>query len=167
MAWTTPRTWVAGELVTAAMMNAHVRDNLNALHQMGTWVPIIGGAGGQTGQTYATQNGTYIRVGDLVVAHANVALSVKGTITGSAYIRGLPFTCASGAASAEGIVIVGFFASLAANFTWIGGHVIDATTDAILYGLKAAAASVAAVDQADIGNASQFVVTAAYRAVAA
>jgi len=31
MAWTTARTWVAGELVTASMMNTHVRDNLNAL----------------------------------------------------------------------------------------------------------------------------------------
>jgi hypothetical protein len=31
MSWTTPRTWVAGELVTAGMMNTHVRDNLNAL----------------------------------------------------------------------------------------------------------------------------------------
>lgn len=31
MAWTTPRTWVPGELVTASMMNIHVRDNMNAL----------------------------------------------------------------------------------------------------------------------------------------
>lgn len=31
MAWTTPRTWVAGETVTAQLMNAHVRDNLNIL----------------------------------------------------------------------------------------------------------------------------------------
>jgi hypothetical protein len=31
MAWTTPRTWSDGELVTASMMNAHVRDNENAL----------------------------------------------------------------------------------------------------------------------------------------
>lgn len=31
MAWTTPRTWVPGELVTAGMMNLHVRDNLNML----------------------------------------------------------------------------------------------------------------------------------------
>lgn len=28
MAWTSPRTWVAGETVTAALMNTHVRDNL-------------------------------------------------------------------------------------------------------------------------------------------
>ena len=28
MAYTSPRTWVTGELVTAAQMNAHVRDNV-------------------------------------------------------------------------------------------------------------------------------------------
>lgn len=32
MAWTAPRTWVTSEVVTAAVMNAHVRDNLTALN---------------------------------------------------------------------------------------------------------------------------------------
>ena len=27
MAWTAPRTWVAGEVPTASIMNAHLRDN--------------------------------------------------------------------------------------------------------------------------------------------
>jgi hypothetical protein len=31
MAWTTPRTWVVGEVVTAALMNTHVRDDFLAL----------------------------------------------------------------------------------------------------------------------------------------
>lgn len=31
ISWTTPRDWTSGELVTAATMNAHVRDNLNYL----------------------------------------------------------------------------------------------------------------------------------------
>lgn len=31
MAWTSPRTWVAAELVTAALLNTHLRDNLNAI----------------------------------------------------------------------------------------------------------------------------------------
>lgn len=31
MAWTTPRTWVSSEVVTASIGNAHWRDNLNAL----------------------------------------------------------------------------------------------------------------------------------------
>lgn len=29
--WTAPRTWVPGELVTASMMNVHVRDNFNSI----------------------------------------------------------------------------------------------------------------------------------------
>ena len=31
MAWTAPRTWVAGEVLTAALLNTHLRDNLLAL----------------------------------------------------------------------------------------------------------------------------------------
>ena len=31
MAWTSPRTWVSSELVTASMLNTHLRDNLLAL----------------------------------------------------------------------------------------------------------------------------------------
>jgi hypothetical protein len=31
MAWTTPRTWTSGELVTAAVMNSALRDNLSIL----------------------------------------------------------------------------------------------------------------------------------------
>jgi hypothetical protein len=31
MGWTAPRTWVTGEIVTAAELNAHVRDNMNFL----------------------------------------------------------------------------------------------------------------------------------------
>lgn len=32
MGWTTPRTWVTGETETAAIFNAHVRDNLTAIN---------------------------------------------------------------------------------------------------------------------------------------
>jgi hypothetical protein len=32
-AWTAPRTWVAGEVVTATIMNQHIRDNLNFLNE--------------------------------------------------------------------------------------------------------------------------------------
>lgn len=31
MGWTTPRTWVTSEVVSASVMNAHVRDNLTYL----------------------------------------------------------------------------------------------------------------------------------------
>lgn len=35
MAWTSPRTWVAGEIVTAANLNTHLRDNLSELRTGG------------------------------------------------------------------------------------------------------------------------------------
>ena len=31
MAWSTPRDWASGELVTHTIMNAHIRDNFDAL----------------------------------------------------------------------------------------------------------------------------------------
>jgi len=31
MAWTEPRTWTVGEIVTAALLNTHLRDNLDSL----------------------------------------------------------------------------------------------------------------------------------------
>lgn len=33
MAWTSPRTWTAGEVITPRMLNDHVRDNLRALDE--------------------------------------------------------------------------------------------------------------------------------------
>ena len=43
MAWTTPRTWTTGEMVTAALMNTHVRDNLNVVLPGGMTFILDGG----------------------------------------------------------------------------------------------------------------------------
>lgn len=46
MAWTSPRTWIAGETVTASIMNTHVRDNQNvvstAFVKGGAWASSTG-----------------------------------------------------------------------------------------------------------------------------
>lgn len=47
MAWTAPRTWQPGDIVTAAQLNEQVRDNLSALHALvpiGTVLPFAGAA---------------------------------------------------------------------------------------------------------------------------
>jgi hypothetical protein len=41
MAWTSPRTWSTSELVTAAIMNTHVRDNLLALKSPPSGVALL------------------------------------------------------------------------------------------------------------------------------
>ncbi|HEY2086383.1 MAG TPA: hypothetical protein VGH54_10225 [Mycobacterium sp.] len=58
MAWTTPRTWVAGETITAAIMNTHVRDNLVDVNNAPRW---FGTGGIDTGALVAPlllQSGT-------------------------------------------------------------------------------------------------------------
>jgi len=54
MAWTTPRCWTTGEVVTAAIMNAHVRDNLNV-----TSAGVVTAAGDIT---YASASHTMARL---------------------------------------------------------------------------------------------------------
>jgi hypothetical protein len=34
VAWTQPKTWIVGETVTAAMLNTHIRDNLNSINSI-------------------------------------------------------------------------------------------------------------------------------------
>lgn len=38
MAWTAPRTWVVGEILTAALLNTHLRDNLLYLKGDTAWI---------------------------------------------------------------------------------------------------------------------------------
>lgn len=56
MAWTTPRTWSVNELVSAANMNAHVRDNLSYLYDQSMGLMLgsrttLGGAAATLGVT--------------------------------------------------------------------------------------------------------------------
>lgn len=68
MAWTTPRTWTPGELVTALMMNQHVRDNLNDLNGRAgvSYVPVWGNAGTANTLGNGSISGTYWRMGQFV-----------------------------------------------------------------------------------------------------
>jgi hypothetical protein len=63
MAWTTPRTWVSGELVTASLFNTHLRDNFTSLD---------GGRLAITSQA----------AGDVVYASSSTALARLGTSAG-------------------------------------------------------------------------------------
>lgn len=57
----------------------------------GSWTPGLSFGGGTTGIVYSSRSGTYTRVGRLVHVQARVALSNKGTSTGTAAVTGLPY----------------------------------------------------------------------------
>ena len=58
----------------------------------GTWTPVLGGDS-ESGQTYISQAGWYVKNNKFAVLTYQIKLSAKGTITGTlAKIKGLPFT---------------------------------------------------------------------------
>ena len=55
-----------------------------------TWVPVIGGEGGESGQVYLYQTGTYRIAGRVMHLWGYVQFHALGTINGNLVLRGLP-----------------------------------------------------------------------------
>lgn len=63
MAWTTPKTWAAAEVVTATNMNIHLRDNLATIGgAWATYTPTLSGTGWAAGTS--TIAGRYKLIAD-------------------------------------------------------------------------------------------------------
>jgi len=88
----------------SASSNANTLDD----YEEGSWSPTLTFGGATTGITYAQQTGSYIKVGQMVFVSGRIDLSNKGSATGAADIRSLPFTI-----SAVGAGSVGFQRSAA------------------------------------------------------
>ena len=58
----------------------------------GSWTPVLKFGGGNTGITYSTQTGKWIRVAGIYFVSFNIVLTNKGSSTGSATISGFPTT---------------------------------------------------------------------------
>lgn len=133
-------------------------------YEENTWTPVLGGAGGTSGQTYTLQQGYYLKIGQLVVAHFYVVLSAKGTITGNVQIQGLPFTCAN---IMNAMPVALYFASLATNWISVLASVAANTTTAAVVGNQAAATTnTTALGTADIANNTLISGVLIYRASA-
>jgi hypothetical protein len=89
MTWTTPRTWTAGEKVTAALLNTHLKDNLDALKNPPKL--LVANTNGSnfttTSTTFANISTTYFEVtittaveGDVVIGgHFSIRCSGSAT----------------------------------------------------------------------------------------
>lgn len=86
MAWTTPRTWVASELVTATLLNTHLRDNLNALKAL----PAKGAS--KTADTWTTSSTSFVSIPDAEVevttAGGRLLIGVFGTFSANTTLSG-------------------------------------------------------------------------------
>ena len=79
--------YLGGNIYLGGTGSANALDD----YEKGTWTPRILFGGADTGNTYGAQDGTYVKVGNLITAGFFINVSSKGSATGTASISGLPF----------------------------------------------------------------------------
>lgn len=91
---TTPRTWVTGEFVTAAMLNTEVRDALTGVQSAwAAWTPVFGGAVTAIGN--ATIAATYQRYGKTITGRVRLAVGSTTTFGAGTLTCSLPVALGS------------------------------------------------------------------------
>jgi len=139
-----------GQLKFPAVQNPSSDANTLDDYEEGTWTPTLRFGGATTGITYTTQLGRYTKIGNRVFADINIALSSKGTATGTATIAGLPFPQA---ASVNGCVMPSYYGNMTGLTGGLSGYVsVFGTTATINQG---GATGVAAVTDANFTNSTQ------------
>ena len=104
MAWTSPRTWAAAETVTAAIMNAHVRDNLKAMSEWTSYTPTWAATGGTPTIGNGSLTGNYAAYGDVLLLRINLTI---GSTTSMGTTTAWSFTLPSGIAATDVFVAHG------------------------------------------------------------
>ena len=79
MSWTTPSTWVAGAVLTAAQLNQQLRDNMDAIGgawpaYTPTWTNLTIGN--------ATQDSAYVNAGKLYIVRISLTFGTTTSISG-------------------------------------------------------------------------------------
>ena len=85
----------AGQIQFPATQNASANANTLDDYEEGTFTPTLFFGGATVGVTYGAANGTYIKVGRFVYVRVGMLLTNKGSSTGNAEIRNLPFSSTS------------------------------------------------------------------------
>lgn len=106
MAWTSPRTWVAGEVVTAALLNTHLRDNLQALGDPGAWTAFTPTVTQTAAITLTGNASAWKALGKTIYVRFNFGINSAGT-AGAALLITLP-TAAASTSALEGCGKVDF-----------------------------------------------------------
>jgi hypothetical protein len=78
-------------LQQSPVRTAHRNDTQIPVYGNGVWTPRLLFGGGNSGMTFSRQQGGWIRNGQMVTIWLDMALSAKGSSTGTATIEDLPF----------------------------------------------------------------------------
>lgn len=153
----------AGQIKFPATQNASANANTLDDYEEGSWTPVLGGTGGTSGQTYASQVARYIRIGKLVFVGGRVTLTAKGTITGNCQIQGLPFA-SDNVTDLFPVMLCPYFQNLGENVVTLGLYVDPNSTAGTFARLTAAGVSVSAMQTAGVTNTTDILFGGVYQA---
>lgn len=128
-------------------------------YEEGTWTPVLRFGGASVSMTFTDQQGTYIKVGRLVVLQMRLTLSAKGSSTGTADISGIPFAPRN--ASPVPSYVGAAFASTMNGLT--SQVLVRILANGSLIGLfDTAATGVTTLDDTNFNNTSNVLLTLSY-----
>lgn len=96
MAWTAPRTWTAGETVTASIMNTHIRDNQLAMSTFTNYTTTWGAITTNPTLGNGTKTASYIKIGDSVQFYVSLTMGSTTTYGSAAWYFTLPVAPVTG-----------------------------------------------------------------------
>lgn len=129
-----PRTWVVGEVVTAALLNQEIRDQFNSMFAAwSTYTPTWTGSTTNPVLNNGTMVGRYMKLGRTVVGHINLTAGSTTTYGAGNYNWTVPSAAANAGASLIGN------AHLLGTDRWVGATNISpgASTLAAFFPLSA------------------------------
>lgn len=130
---TTPRTWVAGEIVTATEMNTEVRDAVTGIQAAWTsYTPAL--TASTTNPTLGSgsqQTGAYLQMGKTIFAQGHIAFGSSGVAAGSGrYSISIPVAATGSSSFAAGI---GIFQDASGTETWAFMPRVFTSTTFLMY----------------------------------
>lgn len=127
MAWTSPKTWAANDVLTAADLNTHVRDNLKAVTEWTSYSPTWTATGGTPTIGNGTLSGSYILAGDLLVLRIELVIGSTTSLGTTTVWR---FSLPSGITGSGFNVTAGVAYDSSANTTqMVGGFVTSGASN--------------------------------------
>ena len=120
--WTSPKTWATGELVTAALLNTHLRDNLEFLKAPPTTVYVL-----NESSDYTTTSTAFVNVDNTKLALAlttnggDVLISFHGMLLSSSNGRVISLDV-----EVDGVRLGGDDGLIAAH--WVSGVLVSASS---------------------------------------
>lgn len=122
----TPRTWVVGEVVSAAIMNQEIRDQFNEMFAAWTtYTPTWSSSGTAPAIGNGTLSGRYMKIGRTVFVNINVIFGSTTTYGTGNYSFTLPAQAVS-----SGVAVVGTAHYLGSS-RWHGETVISSAANTV------------------------------------